>query len=86
MTTGQDFTGKDVRVLYIHNNAVKTAEAKVDKQCGVVTIDAHWKEDHQGRLYPGGLVSGRKAGPEGHPAHHGQGLHRLRQVDAGQDP
>lgn len=42
LTTGNDLTGKTVRVLYLHNSEVKTAESSVsDAANGVVTVTAN---------------------------------------------
>ncbi len=40
LTTGQDYSGKTVRVLYIHGGQVRTAEASVDQAAAAVTIRA----------------------------------------------
>lgn len=41
LTTGENYSGKTVRVLYIHNDEVKTADAKVeDAAKGVISVQA----------------------------------------------
>ena len=41
LITGENYTGKTVRVLYIHGDTVKTAESAVtDRENGVVTVKA----------------------------------------------
>lgn len=41
LTTGQDFTGKSVRVLFIHNEQVETAQSSVaDAENGIVNVTA----------------------------------------------
>ena len=40
LTTGQDYSGRNVRVLYIHGSQVKSAQSSVDKASATVTVYA----------------------------------------------
>ena len=41
LSTGKDFTGKEVRVLYLHENQVKSAKANITKERGIVELYAN---------------------------------------------
>ena len=69
LTTGQDYSGRNVRVLYIHGSQVKSAQFSVDKTSATVTIYAKEFSPYiilskpAGSTSPSGGSSGGGGGP-----------------------
>lgn len=69
LTTGQDYSGRNVRVLYIHGSQVKSAQFSVDKASATVTIYAKEFSPYiilskpAGSTSPSGGSSGGGGGP-----------------------